>query len=298
MSRRQTYRLFHCRLAARRQLTPHMVRLTFTGDDLDRCGDTLLDQRIKLAFGSSESLAAIPNDDDWYAACRAAKPPVVVRTYTIAALRPAERELDVDFVCHGTEGPASRFALEAALGTDLLVAAPDRDVEGHDTVGLAWRPGADRVLLVGDETSLPAVANIVGSLPPHASGDVVIEVPSAADAQQLATPAGVRLCWCARDGGVPGSALLPALAEVLAIQVGEALDASNDGGAEPTDVDPDGPLLWEEGADTADSSEYRAWIAGEAGWVRQTRRLLAGAGVPRDRSSFMGYWKAGQAAIG
>lgn len=291
MSRRQTYRLFRCRLTARRQLTPHMVRLTFTGDDLDRCGDTLLDQRIKLAFGSSESLASIPDGDDWYAACKAAEPPVVVRTYTIAGLRRPEREMDVDFVSHGTEGPASRFALQAVPGDEVLIAAPDREVEGHDTVGLAWRPGADRVLLVGDETSLPAVINIIGSLPAHATGDVLVEVPSADDAQGVTTPEGVRLQWCARDGAGPGSAVLPRLAETLAVQVAEAEEES-------PDTNPDAPLLWEEGSTADTDSHYRAWIAGEAGWVKQTRRLLSEAGVPRERSSFMGYWKAGQAAIG
>ena len=294
MSRRQTYRLFRCRLTARQQLTPHMVRLTVTGDDLDRCGDTLLDQRIKLAFGSPESLASIPDGEDWYAACKSAEPPVVVRTYTIAGLRPQVREMDIDFVSHGTEGPASRFALEAELGTQLLVAAPDRDVEGHDAVGLAWRPGADRVLLVGDETALPAMVNILQSLPEEASGDAIVEVPSPEDAQNIAAPDGVRLHWCPRDSAGPGAAVLPALAEVLAVQTALAPDD-----ADPADADPTAPLLWEEAADDEDTdSHFRAWNAGEAGWVKQTRKLLSEAGVPRERSSFMGYWRAGQAAIG
>ncbi len=38
------------------------------------------------------------------------------RTYTARAVRPELREVDVDMVLHGVDGPVSRFAVDAAPG--------------------------------------------------------------------------------------------------------------------------------------------------------------------------------------
>lgn len=292
MARRTTYRLFRCTLTARREVTPHMIRLTFTGDDLDRFGGTLLDQRIKVVLGSSEALAGVPDADDWFLSVRAAGDALAMRTYSVAALRPEVRELDIDFVSHGTTGPASRFAIEGELGASVIIAGPDGTVPGHDRDGLAWRPGPERVLLVGDETALPAIVNILRTLPDTATGHAVIEVPAADDTQDVVAPTGVRVQWCPRDGAAaqPGSAVIPALEAVLVDISGGA-----PGGA---GADEDGEeLLWDEATDLDTATELpQVWIAGETGWVRQTRRLTADAGIPKDRCSFMGYWKHGESA--
>lgn len=290
MARRSSYRLFRCRLAGRRRLTPHMIRLTFTGDDLDQFGDTLLDQRIKVVIGPADALAAIPEADDWWVTARTV-PDLAMRTYSIAALRPDTGELDIDFVSHGTEGPASRFAIEAGIGTAVLISGPDRLAPGHTTDGLAWRAGSDRVLLAGDETALPAITNILASLPASATGHAVVEVPAPADVQSIAAPDGVRLHWCPRhdSAAAPGSALLPTLEAVLGeVAAGEAVAAAPD--------EAPGVLLWDEAALTTDGGLPQVWIAGETGVVRQCRRLVADAGIPRERCSFMGYWKYGEPA--
>src|SRR5690606_12664258 len=81
----------------------------------------------------------------------------VMRNYTVRAHRPAtaERgaEIDVDFVLHGsaaegTAGPASRWAETCEPGDRVLIIDE----------GLTFNPqrGTDRVVLVGDETALPA----------------------------------------------------------------------------------------------------------------------------------------------
>jgi len=289
---RNTYRLFRCRLTARRMLTPHMIRLTFTGEDLELFGDTLLDQRIKVVLGSPEALASVPDTDNWFVSVREAGEAIVMRTYTVAGLRPETGELDVDFVSHGTNGPASRFALEGELGAPVLIAGPDKEVPGHETSGLAWRPGPSRVLLVGDETALPAIVNILTSLPAHATGHALVELPTPEDAQDITVPAGVRVQWCPRSdpAAEPGSAVIPALEAILTDIAGEpsTIAADDDGTDE---------ILWHEATDRGDTGEVpQVWIAGETAWVRQTRRLTADAGIGRDRCSFMGYWKYGESA--
>src|SRR5690606_35038902 len=102
-----------------------------------------------------------------------------IRTYTVRAVRPEAREIDVDFVLHGTEGPASAWATSAQVGAPLVVVGPDArsEVSGG---GIEWNPGAaTSVLIAGDETAAPAICSIVESLAPGVTGEVFIEVPTA-----------------------------------------------------------------------------------------------------------------------
>lgn len=282
------YRPFATTLARRERVGASFVRLTLTGDLAD-VGTTLLDQRVKLVLGRPEALARVAvAGGDWYAAWldlpEADRP--ALRTYTLSAARPDAGEVDLDIVAHGAPdpgsdpgsdpaadtGPGVRFALEAQPGTPVLLVAPDRTRAGHDAVGLAWRPGDARdVLLVADETALPAVANIARTLPPDARGRIVVEVPTAADARDLGAPEGVELTWCDRESG------------------DSALDHLPFGAA---DAEASEGLLWQEGDGTG--ARY-GWVAGEAGWVRRIRAGARAAGVPRGQLAFMGYWRRGVA---
>lgn len=285
------YRPWLVRLAARERLSPSFVRLTLAAPDLAHCAPTLLDQRVKLVVGAGlERLVAC---EDWWAAwVGGAAEQAVMRTYTLAAVRPERGEVDVDVVVHddpGSEvgspsgagdgsgfglGPISTWALRAAVGTRCVLVAADVRYPGHDAAGVAWRPnGARDVLLVGDETALPAIANIAAVLPPAMTGTIVLEVPVAGDVRDLATPAGVNVTWCIRARG-------ESAADAVAFPAA-------------TPVDPEEDLLWDEGSGEADG--WYGWVAGEAGMVRRLRAMARAAGVSRDRISFMGYWKQGVA---
>ena len=70
------------------------------------------------------------------------------RDYTPAAFRPDELQLDVDFVVHGDEGPASAWASRAQPGDTLTIGGPR---------GSRLAPaGAGHAVLVADESALPA----------------------------------------------------------------------------------------------------------------------------------------------
>jgi NADPH-dependent ferric siderophore reductase len=286
------YKTFAVRLSARARVSSSFVRITLAGDDLADCSPTLLDQRVKLLFGDDAALELmLTSGDDWYAALLGLgdrRP--ALRTYTPVAVRPssdgpgAPGEVDIDVAVHPLDGdeaaPGMRFALDAPLGARTVLVAGDRSVAGHDTVGVVWRPAlSDEVLLVGDETALPAVLNIAATLPDHARGRVVLEVPHADDVRQVALPDGVSIEWVVRDRGVRvGGVFGPAQ--------GHAGEAAPD----------DGTVLWDEVADRPRQGvTSQAWVAGEAGWVRALRAEARTAGVPRDGVSFMGYWKRGVA---
>ena len=66
---------------------------------------------------------------------------------------PEVGELDIDFVDHGVEGPASAWAYHAAVGDKLQIAIPNAAYAGKP-IGFEWRPPRDvsRLLIMGDET--------------------------------------------------------------------------------------------------------------------------------------------------
>jgi NADPH-dependent ferric siderophore reductase len=93
---------------------------------------------------------------------------------------------------------------------------------------------------------------------------------------------------------VHGELLLPAVAAGAARLLRGARDGARPGTV-PEDVDVDRDLLWEVPDGTAGAGGCYAWVAAEAGVVRDLRRLLlAGHGLDRGSAAFMGYWRRGR----
>ena len=303
------YRTYRTTVARRTQLSPNFLRVTLTGPDLVHFGTAGLDQRIKLVLPLADgSFTDVGQFDEsvgmmqWYRRWRELPDETrnPIRTYTIRAVRPDAREIDVDFVLHGTEGPASAWASTAAPGAPLVVIGPD--ARADETGGLEWNPGdAGSVLIAGDETAVPAICAIVESLPAHVTGSVYIEVPTEADALPLAAPAGVAIRWLARGSAAHGlrlSAAVHAWGETRAAEDGTAQDSAVSGtptttGAELADPNED-EVLWEV-PDATVGSCY-AWLAGEASTITALRRhLVRDLGIDRRSVAFMGYWRRGRA---
>lgn len=290
------WRSFAVDVRAVRRLSPSFVRITLTGPDLDRFADNGYDQRIKVAFPlPGHGMTALPTGPDWYVRWRDLPDHLrnPIRTYTVRAVRPDRHEVDVDFAVHGDEGPASRWAVAAAPGDALAVIGPDAGYPG-DHGGVEFRPPAEAgcLLLAGDETAAPAIAAILERLPADARGEALLEVPHSDDVLPLAGPAGVRVTWLGRDGGVPGCRLIPAVAAAAGRLLPAAGSVSS---AALPDVDVDADILWEVPEEGAGGPLY-AWLAGEAGVIRTLRRhLVAERGMDRGAVAFMGYWRLGRA---
>ncbi|MBD3682294.1 siderophore-interacting protein [Stenotrophomonas sp. Br8] len=295
MAAQQTYRLFEVALKERRVLSPSLDRMVFTGADVARMKTEGPDQRIKVFFPlPGQDAPDVPSGEDWYARYRAlpddARPPM--RTFTIRQLRAEECEVDVDFVLHGETGPASRWATHARPGDRVVLLAPDADC-ADSSEGWEWKPpaGVGQVLLVADETALPAVAGILEELagladPPRTLA--LLEIAQAGDAVPLKAPATAELVWLPRGQEVHGQRLLQAVQARLAAASAVAE------GAELDEIDVDAQILWEQADASADGAMY-AWVAGEAGAVMAIRRyLVKDCGLDRRAITFMGYWRQGR----
>lgn len=295
-SARPSYRPFAVEVRAVADLSPTFRRLTLTGPDLAECGDALVDQRVKVVLAEPSADLLGP---DWYAAWRGSgeAPPPVMRTYTLSGIDREAGTVDIDFACRPAHGPASRFAQAARPGTRFVLVGPDALSPAAATDGIAWRPGSARqVLLVGDETALPAVRNILRVLPADTFGEVVLDLPSEGDAIDLAGPARVRITVLHRDPRGVGVAA----AEVLAPWFdGDCAppETTPPAATRPVPIDPDADLLWDEADPSAADTSY-AWCAGEAGWMTDLRRRHRRRAVPGRAVSVMGYWRSGQVSPG
>lgn len=329
-------RAFRTTVARTERLSPHFLRVTVAGPELvhfgpqstaatvmDAAGSpSAWDQRIKLFLPREDGgypeigLFADPPASimEWYTAWRqlddAERNPI--RTYTVRQIRTASQEVDIDFVLHveddGSSGPAAAWALDARPGDELILIGPDRR-SAQSGGGIDFTPGtAKDVLLVGDETAVPAICAILEALPESYSGEAYLEVPSEEDVLDVVSRSSVRVHWLARSPGQKhGELLVPAVEDWGARRVAifearraaweparSSVGALTGLSQELPEVDEDA-VLWE----TAEPEGFReyAWLAGEAGVITSLRRrLVKEVGMSRKQVSFMGYWKQGRAS--
>jgi len=290
------------------RLSPSFVRVEFGSPALAELGvdGPLYDQRIKLIFPAADG--RLPSfegaaDESWFETWMELPEDErgAMRTYTIRALRGTgvDTRLVVDFVIHGPDdawGPGGDWGADVEVGQRVITMAPRRGVPFG---GIEFAPGtAKRLLLVGDETAVPAIASILECLPPTARGAVFLEVPYAADVLTVRHPVGLEVHWLPRDGAPRGGRIHAGVLEHLGEEpIAPVVD----------EVDPD---LWEtptfsssgEDVDEAvrlvghDLDDLYAWIAGESSMVTGLRRaLVRDLGVDRHQVAFMGYWRLGVA---
>src|SRR5882757_6323689 len=183
---------FHPQVVRTERLSPSLLRVVLGGRQLSRVVTGGRDQRLKLFLPRpGQHAPVLPDvlDGDWYARWRALDPATrgVMRTYTIRDVRQDPAELDIDFALHGDLGPASRWARRVLPGDRVSLLAPLVEDNG----GVDFRPphDTDWVLITADETALPAVANILDSLPAGTRAKVWIEVPHPEDRIPLPTKA-------------------------------------------------------------------------------------------------------------
>lgn len=294
------YRLFNVELKRREQLSPALTRFVFGGPEVAEMKTLAADQRIKIFFpDASGQPPSLPGGSEWYQAYRsvepARRPPM--RTYTIRALRAEQEEVDVEFVLHGENGQASAWATHARIGDRLQLAAPNRQY-GDDPGGYEWKPpaGVRHILLIADETALPAVAGILEELAGEAEPPVVeafLEVPGEADILDLPAIPGARLHWLPRhQAGIHsrnGERMIEAARQARLPEREVAGGAAQ----ELEDIDIDEEILWE--LASPESGSFYAWVAGESAAVMAIRRyLVQERGIDKRHLTLMGYWRLGK----
>lgn len=109
----------------------------------------------------------------------------VSRTYSVRGFDAARRELDVDFVLHEREGPASAWAGAATPGQRIGIAGP--------AAPATLLQSAAFNLFAGDASALPALSARLEVLPPAAVAYVVLSLPEAFGDVVLHSPGRVNL---------------------------------------------------------------------------------------------------------
>lgn len=251
-----------CRVA---DVTPGMRRVTLTGTQLETFTNadgyvepaftsTGFDDDIRLLFAyPGEIDPVLPVMVDGSVTFAAGRRPLA-RVYTVRRYDPRTRELEVDFVVHGS-GVATAWARGAGPGDRMHIAGP--------SVSQGLPEDCEHLLVVGDETALPAIARLLEGLPADARGQVFVEIADSAHIQSVRELPGVSVTWLPREGAEPGTTSL-------------LLDAVT-------------------AAEWCDERVF-AWLAGEQATVRSLRRyLIRDRGIAKTDIDFTGYWKRGEA---
>jgi NADPH-dependent ferric siderophore reductase len=178
-------------------ITPKMVRVTLTGDELAGFVSAAHDDHVKLFFPHpGQERPVLPSmgpngpvfpDDSLRPAAR---------DYTPRRFDAAANELDIDFVLHG-DGPASAWAAAARPGQYLGLGGPRGSFVVADDF--------DCYLLVGDETALPAIGRRLEELPPAAHAVAIVEVADRDEEQRLTSAAEAETIWLHRGSAEPGT---------------------------------------------------------------------------------------------
>jgi NADPH-dependent ferric siderophore reductase len=165
--------------------------------------------------------------------------------------------VELDFVLHGDDGPASAWAARVKPGDTFKIRGT------HPRSGFAIEAKATHYLLFGDETALPAISGILESLPANVRADAFIEVADASEEQTIESAAAINLTWLHRNSAANG-------------KCSRLIDIA--------------------GAIARPYQHTIIWIAAESSVVAVLRRLaITEWGADRSRLHAAGYWKRGEA---
>ncbi|MCD2179543.1 siderophore-interacting protein [Rhizobium sp. C1] len=187
------------KVEALQTITSRMMRVTL------KCPDA-----ARFARADALHVQVLVNFADMVAATGGAPAPLIWRRYTVRAVDLAASMIDIDIFLHGEAGPGAAWVRSLRVGDLVGVAGPNGGGIGQ----------AERFLIAGDETALPAIARIMGLLPQHCVGDVWIETEESAERLPLEVPPGITLTWLARENDA-GAALECAINGALARRTAE-----------------------------------------------------------------------------
>ncbi len=218
-------------------VTPKMRRIVLASPELADFASAAPDDHVKLFVPDPGSPGGVAKRD-----------------YTPRAFDAAAATLTIDFAVHQA-GPATAWALGARPGDPLEIGGP----RGSQVVADDF----DWVLLVGDETALPATGRRVEGLRPGVPVMTIVVIDDADEIQTFATQADWRPLWVERSGRGRGDAAL----------LRQALDG------------------W-----AAPPGDGYVWIAAEAQAARALKvHMLEDRGHPKAWLKAAGYWVRGKA---
>ena len=246
--RREPPRFRYLELVRKHRLGERMLRVTLSGPDLDGLviAEPAASVRLLLPSPGSTELVTPTWNGNEFLLPDATRP--IIRTFTPRRFDPGIPELDLDMVIH-EGGIASAWAASAEIGSSAAISGPGR--------GYTIDSAASEYLLGGDETAIPAVSQLLESIP-HAI-PIEVHIETAADSGVIPLPdhPSATINWHPADlQASPGTALIRAI----------------------------------KSANIAESA--LVWCAGEAASMHQIRtHLFRERGLPRSQATVRGYWK-------
>lgn len=169
-------------------ITPHYLRITLTGADVPLFAAATVGENNKIFIppvGVNEIHFPTFENGKWSYPDAAVSP--FVRTYTHRGINLEKKEMYIDFVAHGDNGPASAWAMQAEEGALLGIAMYGLKTELY--------PQAEWYLLAGDATAIPVISAIMEDLPDNAQGIVHLLVESPREIQTIYTRSKVIINW-------------------------------------------------------------------------------------------------------
>ena len=223
-------------MTATERLAPRAVRCQFS--DMTLIRSTLPAAYLSLWFEDPDAVTD---------RARSGRSPK--RTFTVRYGSRVDDTLAVDFVLHGS-GPASTWAEHAVVGETIWA--------GETRSGYEGPPPGSHLVLVGDDTALPAIGAIAESVSDDVRITTVAEVVDGLDERVISHTRRLDPIWLHR-GEDPGNAGAPTinLLETLVV--------------------PDG-AYW--------------WVGGERDAILSMRDLVVGThGVSPERFSLNAHWR-------
>lgn len=176
------------------QLSPDLLRITFSGGTLDRFeGSEATDAHVIARFVPDGSPITAPFEQQDIDALPPEHRPRP-RRFTIREWDTHSQTLVIDFVVHGDAGYAGNWAQRATPGDRLQFDGP----------GGSYRPSteADWHLLVGDESAFGAIGASLQSLPSTAQAVVFALIERPGCEIEFPSSAQVTVDWLYREGAV------------------------------------------------------------------------------------------------
>ena len=173
-----------------------------------------------------------------------------MRSYTIRKVLNDGKQIVIDFVDHGDSGLASAWANQAQVGQALTARGPGAAKNISES--------EKHCIIVGDASSLPAIAVTLSCLSAEVQGHCLIHLLDEQDKQSLPIPDGVDMHWVIAPNQQQAAQAIVAQLEALNIP----------------------------------SIAMGAWVAGEFEVALAARKYLQ-AKVDLGTTYFSSYWKVG-----
>lgn len=233
-------------------LSPRLRRIVVGGEEL---GGMVIDEpaasvRLLVPSPGTEQLQMPEWTGNEFLLADGTRAPI--RTFTPRYLDTENLELTLDVVSHDV-GLATDWAASAAPGDEVAVSGPGR--------GFELDPDAESYLLIGDETAIPAISQLLESISATTSVETHIEISGPTCRVPLPEHPQSSVEWhVLAEGARPGSELVEAV-----VGLPELAD--------------------------------HLWVAGEAAAMQKIRKHLFGErGLERSQATVRGYWKLGRSA--